>query len=309
MTRLLRSAVTALFFAASLSACAHGVTHHPGLAAAKTRPHSSLSGAPVRHGALRKLAALPRLEIGQNDQIGHVFATVYHHGKFAYRRDLGFGTVTNLGTDSMANDPNWASPSGATIATLALAKYCTTGTGTTSAAATDIALQTADAVTPVAGTPSVVLTPNAAAYKVVCTLSYTGTEAVTEWGLQNSATSSATTGTPWTAGSATTGTVTGTPYTASSTTVQGEQQFVFEDTTLSCYALATSNTTSVVTVPVWSNVGATTLCSSSGHAFPQNTDGLKILALLFDHQVFSAINVVNGDSIQFTFTLTLPSGG
>jgi hypothetical protein len=32
-------------------------------------------------------------------------------------------------------------------------------------------------------------------------------------------------------------------------------------------------------------------------------------ATMFDHRVFAAINVVSGDSIQFTYTLTLNSGG
>jgi hypothetical protein len=32
-------------------------------------------------------------------------------------------------------------------------------------------------------------------------------------------------------------------------------------------------------------------------------------ATLFDHFVFSAVNVINGDSITFTFTLTLTAGG
>jgi hypothetical protein len=239
---------------------------------------------------------------------GHVVLSHFRHHHLLGKRDLGWGVVTNLGTDSMANDSLWASPSGATIATIAIAKNCATGTGTTSAAATDIALQTADSVTPVAGTIAVNLVPNSASWTVTCTLAYTGTEAVTEWGLFNSTTLSATTGTPWTAGSATSGTVTGTPLTASSTTVQGQQQKVAEDTTLSCYALVTSNTTSVVTVPAWYNVGATTTCNSGGHTFPQNTDAAKFLALMFDHQVFSAINVVNGDSIQVTFTGSLPSG-
>jgi hypothetical protein len=31
--------------------------------------------------------------------------------------------------------------------------------------------------------------------------------------------------------------------------------------------------------------------------------------VMWDHKVFSAINVVNGDSIQFTYTLTISSGG
>lgn len=30
---------------------------------------------------------------------------------------------------------------------------------------------------------------------------------------------------------------------------------------------------------------------------------------LWDHRIFAALNVVNGDSIQFTYTLTVPSGG
>jgi len=38
--------------------------------------------------------------------------------------------------------------------------------------------------------------------------------------------------------------------------------------------------------------------------FSQSTGGT-----LMDRSVFSAINVVNGDSIQFTYTLTLTSGG
>lgn len=38
--------------------------------------------------------------------------------------------------------------------------------------------------------------------------------------------------------------------------------------------------------------------------FSQSTTGT-----LMDRSVFSAINVVNGDSIQFTYTLTLTSGG
>lgn len=247
--------------------------------------------------------------VGSSRLQGHVQVTVLNPvGVPVAYRDLGYGTVTNLGTDSLANDSQWAAPSAASISTLTTEKNCATGTGVTSAAATDIALQTADAVTPVAGTQSVTLTPNAAAYKVTCTLSYTGTEAVTEFGLFNSTTLSATTGTPWTAGSATSGTVTGTPLTASSSTVQGQEQLVADDTTLSCYALVTSNTTSVVTVPAWYNIGATTTCNSGGHTFPQSGDAAKFLSLMLDHLVFSAINVINGDSIQFTFTLSLPSG-
>lgn len=245
---------------------------------------------------------------GHSRPIGHVYARVFHHHKLAYVRDLGEGAVTNVGVTSMANDGFWASPSGAAINTLALEKFCATGTGVTGAAATDITLQTADGVATVTGTPSLVSAANAQAYRVVCTQTYAGTEAVTEFGLFNNATLTASTGTPWTAGATTTGTVTGTPYTASSTTVQGEQEFVFEDTTKSpaIYGLCLSNTSSVITIPTgWYKVTDGTAAGTT----PANADVLAIKPVMLDHKVFAAINVNSGDSIQFTYTLTLASGG
>lgn len=297
---------------AILAGCTHGVTHHPGLPAAKARPHGQLSAGTAKSHkiadkSLLRLGDVGRFSLyGGTADAGHVFAYHYRHGRLIERRDLGFGTVTNVGVMSMANDYAWAGPSGAPINTLALAKIMATGTGTTASAATDISLQTADSATPVTGTQTLSSAANAQAYKVVGTLNYTGTEAVTEWALLNSATLSASTGTPWTAGTATTGTATGTPYTASSSTVQGEQQLVFEDTTKSpaIYGLVLSNTTSAVTVPAWYKVTDGTAAGTT----PANTDTLKIVPLMLDHMVFSAINVINGDSIQFTFTLSLPSG-
>lgn len=220
--------------------------------------------------------------------------------------DIGYGTVTNVGVMAMANDSAWAAPSGAAINTLAIQKFMATGTGVTGAAATDISLQTADAMTPATGVISLVSAANSQASKVVGTINYTGTEAVTEWGLFDSATLTATTGTPFTAGSATSGTVTGTPYTASSSTVQGQQQFIFVDTTKSpnIYGLCISNTSSVITVPAWYKVTDGTAAGTT----PANADALTIRPVMLDHQVFSAINVINGDSIQFSFTLSLPSG-
>jgi hypothetical protein len=47
-----------------------------------------------------------------------------------------------------------------------------------------------------------------------------------------------------------------------------------------------------------------TLAITEHGIFTASTSGT-----LFDRSVFSAINVVNGDSIQFTWELTLPSGG
>lgn len=230
-------------------------------------------------------------------------------GKLIHAYDLGSGLVTNVGVLAMANDFAWAAPSGAAINTLKLANWHATGTGTTAAAATDIKLQTpstAGGQTPVAGTQSLVSAANSQKLQTVATISYTGTEAVTEWGLLTSGTLTATTGSPFTAGSATTGTVTATPLTASSSTVQGSQQTIFENTgnATPSWGLVLSNTTSVVTVPAWYKVS-----DGTAGANPANTNAYTIRPVMWDHKVFAAINVVSGDSIQFTYSLAVNSGG
>lgn len=238
--------------------------------------------------------------------------TAFHRdgdGTLKHIHDLGSGVVTNVGVLAMANDWNWAAPSGAAINTLKLANWMATGTGATAAAATDIALQTVSTQggqTPVAGAQSLVSAANLQKYQTVGTINYTGTEAVTEWGLHSSNTLSAATGSPFTAGSATTGTVTGTPLTASTTTVQGSQQTVFHNTgnATPSWGLVTSNTTSVVTVPAWYKAA-----DGTAGANPANTNVYVIRPVLWDHKVFAAINVANGDSIQFTYQLTINSGG
>jgi hypothetical protein len=256
---------------------------------------SIANGSSVGHNSTANLAA-------------HILAV--HLNQFGLPleyRDLGPGTVTNVGVMAMANDAFWAGPSAAPINTLALAKFMATGTGTTASAATDISLQTSDAIASVTGVQSLNSAANVQIYKVVGAQNYTGTEAVTEFGLFTNGTLSSSTGTPWTAGNATTGTVTATPLTASSTTVQGLEQNLCEDTTKSpaIYGLVTGNTTSVVTVPAWYKVTDGTAAGT----FPANTDALLCRPIILDHKVFAAINVNNGDSIQFTYSLTLNSGG
>lgn len=229
--------------------------------------------------------------------------------------DLGSGLVTNVGVLAMANDASWT-VTNAPNNLFRFLKYHATGTGATAAAATDIKLQTASGnggQTPVAGTQVMVSAANVQKYTTVATVNYTGTEAVTEWGVfaydstlpATSALSDAT-GSPFTAGSGTTGTVTGTPLTASSTTVMGQQMSIFENTGngTPSWGLVTSNTTSVVTVPAWYLVS-----SGLAGANPANTNTYVIRPIMWDHKVFSAINVINGDSIQFTYTLTINSGG
>lgn len=229
--------------------------------------------------------------------------------------DLGSGLVTNIGATALANEAiTLASPSGARINTLFLSNQHATGTGTTAAAATDFKLQTVSTQggqNAVAGTQSIDTTSTIAVpkYKTVATVVYTGTEAVTEWGLHTNATLSTTTGTPFTATSATTFTATGTPFTASSSTVQGLQQQIVIAGTTTVLGLIQSNTTSVGTLFNNGTTGWFTQAAQTAGSTPGGTEAYTLRPIMWDHKVFGAINVVNGDSIQFTYTLTVTSGG
>lgn len=245
----------------------------------------------------------------------HLQADVFRQGRHIGSLDLGSGLVTNVGVLALANDALW-SVTNAPNNLFRFTKYHASGTGTTAAAATDIKLQTASGnggQTPVAGTQVLVSAANVQKYQTVATINYTGTEAVTEWGLLAydstlpavTALSDAT-GSPFTAGSGTTGTVTGTPLTASSASVMGQQMSIFENTgnATPSWGLVLSNTTSIVTVPAWYKVSDGTAGSN-----PANTNTYVIRPIMWDHKVFAAINVGSGDSIQFTYTLTINSGG
>ena len=226
-------------------------------------------------------------------------------GQIVEVRDLGSGMVTNVGVLSMANDFAWSAQ--LNLATLTLANNHATGTGATAAAATDFKLQTNSAnggQTPVAGAQTLVPSGTVPKYQSVATINYTGTEAVTEWGLHSQTSLSATTGTPFTATTATSGTVTGTPLTASSATVRGQQGTIVVPGTTTVWGLVLSNTTSVLTIPAWY-----TQASGAAGSTPGSTEAFTLRPVMWDHRVFSAINVNNGDSIQFTYQLQVNSGG
>lgn len=236
-------------------------------------------------------------------------------GRWSRNFDLGSGLVTNVGVLALANDFGW-SATNALNSLFAKMKYHASGTGATAAAATDIKLQTPSGFggqTPVAGTQVLVSAANLQKFQSVATIAYSGGEAVTEWAflaygsaLPTVANLSDATGSPFTAGGATSGTVTATPLTASSPTVMGQQLSIFENTnaTRISWGLVTANTTSVITVPAWYK----TADGTAGTA-PVNADTYVIRPIMWDHKQFAAINVVNGDSIQFTYTLTINSGG
>lgn len=236
-------------------------------------------------------------------------------GLLIEERDLGSGLTTNVGALALANDSNW-SATNALNSLFAKLKYHASGTGATAAAATDIKLQTVSAQggqTPVVGTQVLVSAANLQKWQTVATIAYTGAESVTEWGLfaYGSTLPAVTaltdaTGSPFTAGSATSGTVTATPLTASSSTVMGQQMSIFDNTnaTRVSWGLVTSNTTSVITVPAWYK----TADGTAGTA-PVNADTYLIRPIMWDHRVFGVVTVANGDSIQYTYTLTIASGG
>jgi hypothetical protein len=227
--------------------------------------------------------------------------------------DLGSGLTTNIGVLALAGDSQW--PQTSIVTNLfKLLKYHASGTGTTAAAFTDIILQTvsgAGGQTPVAGTQVFTHDQTATTQKwvSVATIAYTGSEAVTEWGLFNDSTLSHTTGTPFTAITANTATVTGTPLTASSTSVKGECQNIVQTTTTPRYGLITSNTTSVLTLSFSAASGWMVTTTGVIGSTPGSTEAYTLRPVMWDHRVFSAINVSNGDSIQFTYTLTIASGG
>jgi len=231
--------------------------------------------------------------------------------------DLGSGLTTNVGALALANDALW-SATNALNSLFAKMKYHSSGTSATAAAATDIKLNSAitgATTNVVAGTQVLVSAANLQKYQTVATILYDagGPYTVQEWGLFSfgsslpaTTTLTDTTGSPFTAGTATSGTVTATPLTASSGTVMGQQMSIFDNTnaTRVSWGLVTSNTNAVVTVPAWYKTADGTAGTT-----PVNADTYVIRPIMWDHRQFTSIGVANGDSIQFTYTLTIASGG
>lgn len=212
---------------------------------------------------------------------------------------------------AMGNDYAWSAQ--LNLSTIGLANQHATGTGTTAAAATDIALGTLASpttTTAVGGVQTNVSTANTQKYQTVATINYTTSLAITEWGLHSLATLTSATGSPFTAATATTWTDTGSAQTASSATVRGLQQTIVVPATTTVWGLNLSNTTHVGTLAVGSLAsGWFKVADGTGGSTPGNTEVFAIKPVMWDHKVFSAINVINGDSIQFTYQLTINSGG
>lgn len=235
----------------------------------------------------------------------HLQADHFRDGQLINSHDLGSGLVTNVGVLALANDFAWSAQ--LNLSTLGLANNHAWGTGTNAAAATDIACQTLAApttTTGVAGAQTLVSAANLQKYQTVATINAGGTLAITEWGLHSLITLTSATGSPFTAAAATTWTDTASAQTASSATVRGLQQTIVVPGTTTVWGLNLSNTTHVGTIPAWYKVADGTAGSTPG-----NTETFVIKPVMWDHKVFSAINVVSGDSVSFTYVLTCTSGG
>ena len=98
--------------------------------------------------------------------------------------DLGSGLVTTTGVRLLSQDTAVT----AGTATMAAIKNHGVGTGTTAAAVTDTALQTAIGTTATVGSNTNALASPNATVTSVATVAFAGTFAVTEWGLFNQST-------------------------------------------------------------------------------------------------------------------------
>jgi hypothetical protein len=87
----------------------------------------------------------------------------------------------------------------------------------------------------------------------------------------------------------------------------GQQMAIIENTGNATpqWGLVTSNTTSTVTVPAWYKVADGTAAGVT----PANTNTFVHRPIMFDHRVFGTVTVSSGDSIQYTYSLTVSSGG
>lgn len=231
--------------------------------------------------------------------------------------DFGWGKVNEMLAIGLAKD--WVGTTNNKAAPiLTQLKYMYSGTSSTTEQSYDYGLGTpvttaSGSITP---TLAVVATSNNASLQWVGTIAYTGSNAVVEWGLFNAnvsgsqyntstVTYSATTITPGSSPSWTVNTWAG--YVA----VSGASSGTANQTGYNA-AFIESNSATALTIAQASNDGIsywTTSNNGGAGSTPTTNTRFDIWPFMADHKTFAAINVVSGDSIQFTYTLTVNSGG
>jgi len=233
-------------------------------------------------------------------------------------RDLGSGLVTNAGVNLMSNDFSW------TTCTLKSANFHAIGTGSTAAAASDAFLQTPQGSTNLSGTTNGYMTgtqsvvanatgsPFSPIYQTVATFTATGAIAVTEWILAagNFATITHTA----TATSATSlSDTTNSPFTSGMVmgTVQTGTATPSNTSTTPMLQIASQSTTVLTGLDNSWGSGTKTWLKGDNTAVgtPSGTSTYVVFPTAWDHKVFAAVNLANGDTLQTQYQLSINSGG
>lgn len=221
---------------------------------------------------------------------------------------LGAGTVTNAGVNLMA----WNDQGNVLGSTLSNLQYHAIGSGSTASAATDFNLQTAQGTTNLTGTTNGYMTgtqslvaPNI--FKSIATFTASGAVTVNEWILAMS-NAAAFTGLTANASSATSIGVATTPFTTTGNGLKGWTVEInasaINTPTTTVMGLVTANTSSALTIAN----GWFTL-ANAGAATPSSTASFVVYPTAFDHKQFGTITMASGDTLQFTYQLTVASGG
>lgn len=236
--------------------------------------------------------------------------------------DTGSGLVTNAGVNLMSFDYNW------TTCTLKSANYHAIGTGTTAAAASDVWLQTAQGTTDLSGTTNGYMTgtqsvianatstPYSPVYQTTATFTCNGGSgiAITEWivavgnwaNINHTATATSSTSLTDTTNSPfTSSMVMGTIETGISTPANSSP------TTQPMLQIASETSTVATGIDSSWGSGTKTWLSLDNTAVstPSGTSTYVAFPTAWDHKVFGAVTLNNGDTLQTTYQLSINSGG
>lgn len=242
--------------------------------------------------------------VAREHLMSNLKAVHYRDGKVLEKYDFGSGLTTQGLALALANEPVSAANSSA-LKTLA---YMTSGTSNTAATAYDYQLGTQAGPVTTSITPTVGVSGDNATLQWVGTITYTTSLAIVEWGLfAGGGLYGVPSGFTNTSTDTFTGT-TATPGASQSWTVNAYagQYIVQVASGTSVIGFITSNSATALTIsPGWVDQ---TSGGGSGST-PSSNTAMTVLPLMADHKIFSTINVVNTDAIQFTYTLTIDSGG
>lgn len=231
-------------------------------------------------------------------------------GRFVDEYDLGSGNVQMNFVAALMQEQAGSTNNKASPILASCFKYMYSGTGST-VNTYDVQLATGNATASGLITPTLGYSADSTTIQSVATIAYTGTVAVTEWGIFNNntqgifSTSTVNTFTAQGVASATWGTSLG------AANAEAGWVIYLTSTTTGGYVLShTSGTPATVVTAVSPTLGWYNLTAGGGAATtPSTNTSMSLYPLMSDHKTFSVINVINGDSIQFTYTLTLTSGG